>query len=322
MEKLEIAGIEVKPGKKINQWIPLSRTYYGELKIPFIGIGGASPGKTLFLISGIHGTEYVGLEAILRFCEEIDPSKMKGNLISIPFINVPAFEYITRETPFDSLNLNRVFPGKKGGFLSERMANFLTEKVLPKVDYAIDLHGARASDMQNSLVGFLEAGKLSSLDVAKAFGIETLWRLSSSGIKGDFTTEAITQGVLAIVVEVGGESRCKEEWVQTDMQGFRNVMISLGMLNGKLSKLPAKYIVMEGFYQYCNAGGFLRSKVNLKDKVKKGQVLGTIVDLLGKELEVLKAEKDGVIHGLRTLPKINPGDWTYWVGVKKEEIKR
>ena len=54
-------------------------------------------------------------------------------------------------------------------------------------------------------------------------------------------------------------------------------------------------------------------------------VAGAIIarcELLGKQLEVLKAEKDGVIHGLRTLPKINPGDWTYWVGAIKEEIKR
>jgi predicted deacylase len=322
MAKFEIAGVEVKPGRKVYKWISLGKTYYGELKIPFIGIGGTSPGKTLFLISGIHGTEYVGLEAILRFCEELDPKKLRGNLVSIPFINVPAFEYITRETPFDGLNLNRVFPGKKGGFLSERMANFIVEKVLPNVDYAIDIHGARSSDMQNSLVGFVETEELSSLDVAKAFGIETLWRLSSSGIKGDLTTESAAHGVSAIVVEVGGESRCKEEWVQTDLDGFRNVMISLKMLRGKPSKLPAKYIVMEGFYQYCSSGGFLRSKVGLKERVKKGQVLGTIVDLLGKQLEVLKAEKDGVIHGLRTLPKINPGDWTYWVGAIKEEIRR
>lgn len=321
MEKLEIAGVEVKPGKKTYQWITISQTYYGGLKIPFIGIGGSSPGKTLLLVSGIHGTEYVGLEAILRFCDEIKPSDLIGNLISIPFINVPAFERISRETPFDSLNLNRVFPGKKDGFISERIANFLLEEVVPKVDYTIDLHGATLDNMQNNLCAFIEKEERSSLDMAKAFGVETLWRGGSAGIKGDFTTAAMERGALGIAIEVGGEGRCKEEWVQTELRGFRNVMVTLGILKGRPSGLPTKYAVMDGFYQHCNSGGFLRTKVKLNQKVKKRQVLGTIIDLLGKKLEVIKADKDGVIYGLRTLPKINPGDWTYWVGVKKEEIK-
>jgi predicted deacylase len=87
----------------------LAKTYYGELKIPVIVLHGVSPGKKLLLSSGVHGTEYVGMDAMLRLVQELDTRKMKGTLVAIPFLNVPAFETVTREGPFDSLNLNRIF---------------------------------------------------------------------------------------------------------------------------------------------------------------------------------------------------------------------
>jgi predicted deacylase len=80
-------------------------------------------------------------------------------------------------------------------------------------------------------------------------------------------------------------------------------------------------MIVEGFWQHAGAGGFLRPQVKLGEKIKKGTVLGTIVDLHGNTLEETKAPFDGLIMEMRTLPKINPGDWSFWVGTVKEEIK-
>jgi predicted deacylase len=54
--------------------------------------------------------------------------------------------------------------------------------------------------------------------------------------------------------------------------------------------------------------------------VKEGDLLGTIVDLHGNVLEELRAPMEGRVLGLRTLPRISPGDWTFWVGRKVREI--
>jgi predicted deacylase len=320
-DTFQIGDLRVNPGKKGFGGLELAKTYYGKLKIPIIVVNGANPGKTLFLGSGIHGTEYVGMDAMLRLIHEIDPSTLSGKIMAIPMINIPAFETVTREGPFDSLNLNRIFPGKKSGFASEQIANLLMERVLPNVDYAIDLHGATLNDMQINICGFEESDTVSSLDMAKAFGIEALWRMSTSGIQGSFTGTATERGIPSIIVEVGGEGRCKEEWVQFEIRGFKNVMKVLGMIAGNTEGLPSRYMIVEGFWQHAGAGGFLRPQVKLGERIKKGTVLGTIVDLHGNTLEETKAPFDGLIMGMRTLPKINPGDWSFWVGTVKEEIK-
>jgi predicted deacylase len=57
-----------------------------------------------------------------------------------------------------------------------------------------------------------------------------------------------------------------------------------------------------------------RSRLNLRQEVKQGEVLATIHDLLDRELEVIRAPYDGIIIGFRTTVRIHPGDWTVWVG--------
>jgi predicted deacylase len=319
-KSFEIGDVKVEPGKKGNGWIRMAKTYYGELKVPVMIANGCEDGKTLFLCSGVHGTEYAGIDAILRLMESLDVSKLKGRVLAIPFLNVPAFESITRDGPFDSLNLNRIFPGKRDGFITERLANLVTEEVFPKINYAIDLHGATLNDLQVSICGFFMSEEGHSLQMAKAFGIETLWDLGSSGLKGTFNSTATEQGIPNIVVEVGGEGRCLEEWVQREIRGFMNVMKALDMVEGSPEGLPSKYQLTEGFYQHGTAGGFLRPMVKLSSPVKRGELLGSIIDLHGNVLEEVRSPMDGKVMGLRTLPKINPGEWTFWIGKTVREI--
>jgi predicted deacylase len=319
---LKIGDMAVGSGKKGFGWLELGKTYSGPLRIPIIIVNGAKNGKTLYLGCGIHGTEYVGMDAMLRLVHEIDPSILNGRIVAIPMTHVPAFEAITREGPFDSLNLNRIFPGKKDGFITEKIANLLVETVLPKVDYAIDLHGATLNDMQINICGYEESDKISSIDMAKAFGIEALWKMSTSPLKGTFTGAAKDMGIPSIIVEVGGEGRCKEEWVQFELRGFKNVMKTLKMIDGQLEGLPPRYLIVEGFWQHAGAGGLLRTHVKLGDRIKKGALLGTIIDFHGNTLEKITSPIDGLLMGMRTLAKIGPGDWSFWIGTIKEEINR
>ena len=318
----EIGKLRVEPGKTGKGWIHMGRNYSGDVKIPVIVANGTEGEKTLLLQTGIHGTEYVGMDAILRLMESLDPLKLRGQVLAIPFLNVPAFEYITRRGPRDKLDLNRVFPGKKDGYFSERLAHLVVEEILPKTDYAIDLHCAQLNDLQMGICGFFHSEKdPASLEMAKAFGIETLWNLSSSGLKGTFSAAAEEMGIPNLVIEIGGEGRCLEEWVQLEIRGFYNVMKSLDMIDGEPEGLPSKFEIREGFYRNGNAGGFLRPMVSLGDDVKEGDILGVIIDFHSNVFEEVKSPMDGRVLGLRTLPRISPGDWTFWVARTVMEIE-
>jgi predicted deacylase len=107
--------------------------------IPVLLINGRKPGKTLLAMAGVHGDEFAGIRAIHQTCRQLDPEEMSGRLLAVPVANLPAFWASTRNTPIDGLNLARIFPGKKEGSVTEQIAYYLSEKIIARADFLIDL---------------------------------------------------------------------------------------------------------------------------------------------------------------------------------------
>src|SRR5450755_55058 len=109
----------------------------GFTKIPITVIKGSKPGPVLALTAGIHGYEYLPILALQR----LKVKKLAGTLIIVHVANMPSFLGRTVYfSPLDGKNLNRVFPGRKDGTESERIADAITTNVIDKCDYLLDLH--------------------------------------------------------------------------------------------------------------------------------------------------------------------------------------
>ncbi|NIO22982.1 MAG: hypothetical protein GTN38_03060, partial [Candidatus Aenigmarchaeota archaeon] len=91
------------------------------VKSPVFVINGSTPGPKLWVHGGVHGDEHEGPQAIIRLARDLDPSALKGVIIAVPVINTLAFEAFQRGSPVDNLDLNRCFPGKADGFISEQV---------------------------------------------------------------------------------------------------------------------------------------------------------------------------------------------------------
>src|ERR1700676_537015 len=83
-------------------------------------------GRTALVMAGNHGDEYPGQVAILKLMRELEPEHVRGRLILIPALNMPAARAATRLSPLDGKNLNRSFPGKADGSVTEMIAHYLT----------------------------------------------------------------------------------------------------------------------------------------------------------------------------------------------------
>src|SRR5581483_3481083 len=101
-------------------------------------IEGDAEGPRLGLIAGIHGDEPLGVETVRRFVDEL--GSFRGRLVVMPVANPYAFQALTRNTPLDMNNLNRVFPGARDGMLTEQLAATIVETLLPRIDYLVDFH--------------------------------------------------------------------------------------------------------------------------------------------------------------------------------------
>src|SRR5579885_3256531 len=194
------------PGQTSRRLLAFDAPALAGLEWPYFAISGASDGPTLCLIAGIHGAEYPPIDAVMRFCRDLDPATLRGRVIGVPVINLPAF---WERTPFvcprDGKNPNRVFPGDANGTFSEALAYHLFETVIRRGDYLLDLH---CGDLVEDLAPFSivqETGNervdRASLEMADTFALSyTIVQPHGGGpIAGTTNAAAAYAGIPAII---------------------------------------------------------------------------------------------------------------------------
>ena len=101
---------------------------------------GRGDGPTALITGGNHGDEYEGPVALFNFAGRADISDIHGRVILVPAMNYPAFQIARRVSPIDSANLNRAFPGRPDGSITQIIADYFSRALLPLADYVLDIH--------------------------------------------------------------------------------------------------------------------------------------------------------------------------------------
>lgn len=267
------------------------------VQIPYFRVDGrAGQGPTLTLVAGVHGTEYTGMAAIVRFVNQLDEDQLSGTIIAVPILNQPAF---WSRTPFvvpeDNKNLNRSLPGDPGGSYTEVLAHEIFTAFIEPTDYLIDLH---AGDLPEALQPFqlfeespveAEARRL-----AAAYGLPYVVRQSRADrtVGGSTSAAAADIGVPAIVAEVGANGLCDERSVSRHIEGIRNVCAELGLLAGEV--VQVEQTLCTGWqWMRSPVRGWWQPTVEVGQAVTVGQTLGLVLDPYGVELERITAGVDG-----------------------------
>jgi predicted deacylase len=295
------------------------------VKMPVGIINGSKPGPVLCLTAGKHAVEYPGIDAVIRLFKQTDPSQLRGVLLTVPVVNVPAFD---TQTPFvcpiDNKDIGYLFPGKQEGTISHRIAYTLVEEVIKKADVYIDLHGG---DLPEWLITYVIY--MVSNDHELNHQTETLARLYGTRYIEKTTRPIMNIGkkIPAFVGEAGGLGTYKESDIATHVQGVTNVMKYLGMIDGTIT-LPCKQLLFEskmpdqaldstesaGFQIVnTNRGGLLYLNVEPGDLVQHGQVLGTIGDLQGNIVEQVVAPCSCAILMIYPKHVVNSGDPVFFI---------
>lgn len=318
----EIGRLSVKPGKKISDslLVPAGSDDVATF-IPVTVFHGAKPGPTLALIAGIHGSEYSPVLSMQRLPGLIDPSEISGTLIIVHIANMPAFQSRTIYFgPDDLKNLNRSFPGSETGTVTERIAYTLTNEVLIRSDYLIDIHSGDANESLRPSYSayYAEAGGPSVIKeserIALAFGLSTIVRFAGSYASVDdaiyTSAQAVSRGVAAVDVESGELGVTDDSYIDPITRGALNVLRELNMIAG-MPDLPTNpLIITDRARVYSEHAGIWYESPLVKtgDYVTKGTKLGVITDYHGGELATITAPASGVLLILFGTPPVNVGD--------------
>jgi len=282
-----------------------------ELTLPLHEIAGDRPGPTLGISAAIHGEEAVGVEIVYRFLHEADLSGLTGTLLVLPVANPFSYAGITRSTPIDMTNLNRIFPGNRDGMLTEQLAARMVEEFLTKLDAYVDLHAGGAYPTVD-YVYIINDERLS-----RAFGSRLLYRPQET-LLGTSISVTRERKIPSVVVELGGGDVDQTAYVRRGIEGLRNVLRSLQMLPGAPAAPRAQIVLREIAVIRPHEGGLLIPGVTeMGSEVPGGTVLGRIVSPYSfKELEVIRSPFDRGIVVLthQTADVVEPGIYGYMIG--------
>ncbi len=295
-ESFCLNDISVEPG---NVWTGYLELGQGEFRLPAAVLHGTRPGKTMLITAGVHGGEYVGIQAAIELSQKLKIQKVAGTIIIVKVINVPAFERRNGSMGLtDGKNLNREFPGNPKGTEMERLAWAVSHELQPAADYYIDLHSGDDYEQLTSYVYYagMADEKTFSQSRRMAEQVDVPYMVRSNVASGGAYNYAASQGIPSILIERGGMGAWTSEEVRSTRRDVRNILCHLGIYQGKKDyRTYYPLDVTDICYQDASRDGLWYPFKKPGDMIREGEILGEVRDYEGGLLELSVAEYDGVI---------------------------
>jgi N-alpha-acetyl-L-2,4-diaminobutyrate deacetylase len=284
--------------------LPFSRddSAWGSVMIPVCVIRNGK-GPTALLTGANHGDEYEGPLALYSLARTLDPKDVSGTVIIVPAMNYPAFRAGTRTSPIDKGNLNRSFPGRPDGTVTEKIADYFQRELLPRTDIALDFHsGGKTLDFVPFCAAHVRADKaLEAKGFAAVEAFSAPWSMKMLEIDavGMFDTAAEEMGKLFITTELGGGGTSRAETVRIARRGVLNVLRHAGIAAGAVEKSSTQWLNMPSgdCFSFAEDDGMIETMIDLGEPVAKHQVLARIhsIGRTGVAPQEIRARMSGMV---------------------------
>lgn len=288
---------------------------WGAVMIPVCVIRNGE-GPTALLTGANHGDEYEGPVALQGLAATLLPEEITGRVIIVPFMNFPAFRAASRVSPLDGVNLNRAFPGAPDGSVTQKIAHYFNEVLVPMADLVVDFHsGGKTLDfLPFACAHYLEAAAQQAACQAavEAFNAPYTLMLREIDNVGMYDTAVEAQGKVFVTTELGGGGSATAASVTIARRGLRNVLIHAGILSGSVERAPSVMLDMPGddCYHFAPASGLIEPMVDLGGRVESGAVLARIwpVERTGTAPLEVCAQRGGLLIGRHFPGLVQTGD--------------
>lgn len=315
---MQLLGREIPAGTSQRFPAVPDRTFEASyLNMPVFVARGAAPGPTLCITAGVHGDELNGVEIARRAFSGIDVKSLRGTVIALPAINAEGVRAGNRYLS-DRRDLNRAFPGGEGGSVARLIAHRVFSEVLVYCDALVDLHTA-SNDRSNlpQIRADISDPEIRALAVHFGAGIV----IAGKGPDGSLRREAVKAGIPSIIYEAGAPHRFEQDEIMRGVRGIDSVMAYLDMNQSKEREIPDSRVYERSRWIRVRRdnGGFFFPVNGLGDTVRKGEVLGHIVDPFTDASYPVTASVDGEIIGVAFSRPVLPGYALYHIAWHADE---
>ncbi|SFA83650.1 N-alpha-acetyl-L-2,4-diaminobutyrate deacetylase [Rhizobium sp. NFR07] len=297
--------------------LPYSRddSAWGSVMIP-ICIIASGEGPTALLTGANHGDEYEGPAALFELAQMLDPAQVSGRIIIVPALNYPAFRAGTRTSPIDRGNLNRSFPGRPDGTVTEKIADYVTRHLIPLADIVLDFHsGGKTLDF----LPYAAAHELPDKDnearcfeAVAAFAAPYSMKMLEIDAVGMLDTTVEEMGKVFVTTELGGAGTASARTIEIARKGSLNLLRHAGILNGSPEVQPTRWLDMPSSdcFTFAEDDGLIAFARDLGEPVRTGETIARVypVGKTGLAPIEYRAAMDGMLAARHVPGLIKTGD--------------
>jgi len=307
------------PGKRFGHIrVPHSthESAYGWIAIPIAVIHGG-PGPDVLLTAGNHGDEYEGQITLLKLMRELEPSALRGRVIIIPRLNLPAAAAGRRTSPIDGGNLNRLFPGDAQGTITEQIAHFVESVLLPMTQISVDIHSG-GSSLEYLPCAFARVPDDRDVRAKQhaailAFGAPISIMVDKPQSNRTLSAAALARGHLHFSTEIGGGGSTRPHTQAIADRCVRRLLAHVGVLAEAPPAAGATRMMRvagPSHYVYTPVRGLFEPDFTLGDLVHSGQSAGRVhfPEEPERAPRELVFEDAGVVVCRRVPSLVVPGD--------------
>lgn len=269
--------------------------------------------KRISIVTGIHGDElegqYVCFELQRRIREQMDC--LRGIVDVYPAMNPLGIDSITRGIPAFDLDMNRLFPGNIDGNMTEYLAAGIIEDVAGS-DCVLDIHASNLYLTEIPQIRINELHEDRLLPMAMESNVDFIWvHGASTVLESTFAYSLNSIGTPVLVVEMGVGMRITKAYGDQLVDGIFRLMQSLGIWTGEVNAVRKPIVSKDPedvSYLNASVGGLFLPSVKHWEELKKGDLVGRIVDpLSGEVLDEVLAPVDGILFTIREYPIVDEG---------------
>lgn len=305
------------PGKHHGHLrLPYSRddSAWGSVMIPITIIRGGD-GPTALFTGGNHGDEYEGPIALRDLSYTLNPDEIAGCVILLPSLNHPAFRAARRTSPIDAGNLNRSFPGRPDGSVTQKIAHYVATELVPRADLVLDFHsGGKSLDFIPFAASHIledKAQEAACEAAVAAFGAPWSMKMLEIDAVGMLDTEVEGQGKVFVTTELRGGGTATAESVAIARRGARNLLHHAGILAGRPEAACSTRLEMpEGCFLFAETAGLCEPLADLGEEVHAGAPLARIwaKDDMATDPVICPAPIDGILAARHFPGLVQMGD--------------
>ena len=297
-------------------------------------INGSCPGPHFVALAGFHGQELNGVAAIRSFYEKVAPEQLSGTIFVVPCANPRAAMMLSHAWPEDRhaelvsrysdgpypkalpeedkqrLNMQRLWPGRKGGLLAERITHEIWTQAVNaphrRADFLIDMHC-----YHRETPGAIVLPDEEMIPFGAAAGLTNILNHRYKPDTPLCTAVCRRAGINALIVENSGQGCVTPDGAEEGERVLFNLARYMKMLPGE-PDLPEQAVFVDPWldddiegktattsiaFECAESAGLFIPRSRPFDVVEKGEIVGEMVDLYtGRTTQTLRAPRSGCLY--------------------------